>query len=172
MVPGALPNNNMENKLGRNSLPQLNIPAFEFESEKWSTSRVCNVEEIHKSWKNQPYKVRIFTDRKLAPFSMVMLRKDTFEGVIKAVHDLMNGEAFVRHNFEAVFNSIKLIECLVEKDAEQPDELRLAVKNLTHIWGTIRSSIEFSAPPKKVKPSKLTAEEIAELEKIEDEDKK
>ncbi len=157
---------NVPEKKSKSSLPiSIPIPQFDFEQDKWATSRTQNVEDIASHWKAAPFKVRVLTDKKFAGNSMVMLRKDSFEKLVNLLKDLQQGEAVVEANLEAVFNSIKLIETLAqESDANKP-AFKLAVKNLTLISGALSSVIEFGAPVKKVAPSELTAEEIEDLKK-------
>lgn len=163
---------NRQNQLTeKRPIAARNMPVLMWEQDKWATTRVLPVESIYENWKNSPYRVRAFSDRKLSDFSMVMLRKDTFEGMVKTLQDLQSGEAVIRSNFEAVFNSVNLVGKLAAKHG-QDDELNLAVKTLIHVFGTISTVIEYSAPVKKVHPSALTNEEVEELKKIEAENKR
>lgn len=161
---------NVPEKKSKSSLPiAIPIPQFDFEKDRWATSRTQNVEDIAAHWKAAPYKVRVLTDKKFAGNSMVLLRKDSFEKLVNLLKDLQQGEAIVKANLEAVFTSIKLIETLAQESDKNKPALELAVKQLTHISGALSSVIEFGAPVKKVAPSELTAEEVEDL-KNNDED--
>lgn len=155
-----------------NSLAVFERPQFNYEQNKWATTRELNVEEISRHWEKDINLVRVLSDRKLGANSLVMLRKDQFEKIVKVLEDLLNGEAVIRANLSAVFSSIKVIEKLVEEQGPEDTALYRAVHSLMEICGTVNSVVEFSNPPRKVRPSKLTAQEAEELRQIEAEDKK
>jgi hypothetical protein len=155
----------------RRNLPAFSVPQLTYNQDRWATLRAKNTETIMSLWENKPYQVRVLGDKKLAPHSLVILRKDTFEKMISLLKDLQHGDATVRGNLDAVFSSLELVERLVEESPEgKNSNLQLAVKTLTHIVGRINAEITLSAPPKPVQASELTDEErkaLAELEKSE-----
>ncbi len=155
-----------------NSLAVFERPQFKYEHDKWATTRELNVDEVAHHWGKDRNLVRVLGDRKLGGNSLVMLRKDEFEKVVKVLEDLLNGEAVIRSNFETVFSMVKVIEKLVEEQGSEDTALYRAVHSLMKICGTVSSVVEFSNPPRKVRPSKLTAQEAEELRQIEAEDKK
>lgn len=161
----------MVREASKRQLPTLSFPKFDFEQDRWATTRTQNVEEIAAHWESAPYKVRVLADKKFSSHSMVLLRKDTFEKLVSIFRDLEQGDAAVRNNLEAVFNTLKLVEQLAEQSAGKDSSLERAVKTLTHICGTISSEITYSAPFKKVTSADLSAEEIAALKEIESNEK-
>ena len=140
------------------------IPACTFHQDKWATLRTQNIEEVAEFWKDNPRCVRVLTDRKFGTNSMVMMRKDLFESMLNTLKDLTSGEAVIKTNLDAVIDGIKLIEKLISPTKEE-DALVLAVKQLTRCTATISTVIEHSAPKRRVKPSVMTEEELAELKK-------
>lgn len=156
----------------RNPLATFERPQFRFEQNKWSTTRDLNIEEIAHHWEKSPNLVRVLTDRKLGPNSLVMVRKDTFEKMLKVLEDLVQGEAVVRTNMAVVFRIMKTVEKLIEPEAAKDSALYHAVHSLSEAFGTMSTVIEFSSPKRKMRPSKRSAKEEEELRKIEAEDKK
>ncbi len=149
-------------------LPALSFPKFDYEQDRWATTRTQNVEEIASHWEKAPYKVRVLADKKFSSHSMVILRKDTFEKLTSVLRDLERGDAAVRSNLDAVFNSLKLVEELAEKSAGKDSSLERAVRSLTHICGTISSVITYAAPFKRTSSSELSADEIEALKELEE----
>src|SRR4051812_13037846 len=86
------------------------VPQFDWEDSKWATTRNLSVEDIASIWQGSPYKVRTFSDKKLALNSLVMLKKEAFEKIITVLRDLHGGEPVIKANLEAIFTPIKVIE--------------------------------------------------------------
>lgn len=161
--------------LGRNPIAplQLEAPKFRYEQDTWANSRTLNVERIAEHWQTHPTAVRVFLDRKLGSNSMVLLRKDSFEVLTNLISDLEKNEAFIKQNFEAAFRSVRLVQKLIDEQTNgQETPLKLAVEQMTHIWGQFSSTIEFHAKSKKVRSSKLTPEEIELAAQLAVEDEK
>lgn len=156
---------------GSKQLPVLSFPKFDYEQDRWATTRTQNVEEIASYWEKEPYKVRVLADKKFSSHSMVLLRKDTFEKLITILRDLERGDAAVKSNLDAVFNTLKLVEELAEKSAGKDSSLERAVRSLTHICGTINSVITYTAPFKKTSSSELSVDEIEALRELEGHEK-
>ena len=152
-------------------LPAISFPKFDYEQDRWATTRTQNIEEIAAHWEKAPYRVRVLADKKLSAHSMVLLRKDTFEKLITILRDLERGDAAVKSNLDAVFNTLKLVEQLAEKSAGKDSSLERAVRSLTHICGTINSVITYAAPFKTTTSAELSAEEAEALKDLEGSEK-
>lgn len=162
-------NRNVSNTGSRLPMP-VTVPNFKWETDKWSTSRTLNVEVIAEQWRQTPHLVRVFTDRKFGNHSMVMLRKDAFESVVKTLNDIQHGDIMLKSNLEALFDQVRMVTVLFESGkvpaTAEAEPISLAIKSLTRVAGQIQSTLHYVMPPKKVEPSPLTPEEEEELRRL------
>jgi hypothetical protein len=146
-------------------------PKFQFEHARWATSRAQNVEEIANQWKSKPDSVWVFVDPKLRDCSLVMLRKDRFETMLKQISDLHNGQAFVRHNTRTLLKALVAAKGLLKSKEKEAGEALASLDAQLDVILHLSSEIEATIFVKKsgfvVEPSPLTPEELASLKEEE-----
>lgn len=145
------------------------VPQFQFEQQRWSTTRTENVEKITETWQENPNLVRVFQDPKFGHMQMALLRKDKLEAMIKLLRDLESGQAAVQHDVAAMFDAVGIVQDLIEsKKQALPEELEKplskAVRLIVNLWANVSSTIFVHAPTRQVKPSPLSEEEKQPLE--------
>lgn len=137
-------------------------PELTFEQDRWSKTRTLNVEEIATTWHNNPNLVRIFADPKFGHMQMALLRKDQLESLIKVLRDIQNGQAAIKYDVQAIFQTVDLIKDVLKNHEIKEEETSLykAVNVFVTLWSKISSTVLIRAPIKKVKPSPLSTEEM------------
>jgi len=143
----------------------VRVPDFQYYQDKWASCRTLNVDVINHTWNSQPHLVRVFSDRKLGNNSVVMLKKNVFEDLVKQLKDIQNGEIVLQSNLEALFDQVRMVTVLFEQVSPNLPQLHsepmvLAMRSLQRVTGQIKSTLQYAMPPKQVSSSPLTEEEL------------
>ncbi len=153
-------------------LEQFNRPRFDYCKTRFSTFRTeMNVSDVAREWTEHPNRVVVFEDPKLKEVPLVTLRKDQFEKMLKILNDLESGQATLATSFEALFHQINIIERSTAealKKLKNPpmglENIQDAVRTLIAFKGRITSTLLVQKSKRKVEPSTIPDEELADQE--------
>jgi hypothetical protein len=153
----------------------FNIPTFNYVQDRWATTREKNVIEISEAWSQDPNRVLVLTDPKFGENSMVILKKDLFETVLKLLMDVLSGEVQIQTDVQTLLDAITILKSRVAEQGLDTKDLILgnAIQIISRLQGKVTSSLNFIAPTRPIEPPSLSEEEIMNAKNLpEDEEEK
>lgn len=140
----------------------FSIPTFHYSQERWSTTREKNVSQMVEIWCQDPNRVLVLTDPKFGENSIVILKKELFETVLKLLKDVLSGEVQIKTDVQTLLDAIAILKDRVsERGLDTKDQiLGNAIQIISRVQGKVTSSLNFVAPVRPIKPTTLSEDEI------------
>ncbi len=138
-------------------LTPYSIPVVNYEPSRWATARTKNVEEIAKSWTDNPSLAYVFNDSKLRGDELVLLRKELVDKIVTPLVELSRGHAAICVDIDTIDASVEslkhtlnsLVSCLDPNAQTVGEAARAALATVKAIEAQVKklsSSLVVSDP--------------------------
>ena len=140
----------------------FSVPSFNYMQDRWSTTREKNVVEMAQMWAETPNCVLVLTDPKLVENSLVILRREEFESIVKLLQDVLSGEIQIKMDVQTLLDATAILKNrMFEQGLDSKDQiLDNAIQIISRMQGRVTSSLNFLAPARSIEPTPLSEEEL------------